>query len=310
MSSIRYNSHYYEAKVLTNLIRKVLNRRNTTIPLQVPDTIIRQRGSFAIENRVLITLPDLIKVSVLGKHKGLKDLVLPQAITPKKVLRPSQEIKDLHCIIQDLMESKSIVRKKYADDLSQSLRAFETLRVIDLGKEEKIDDVKLYEMIDSAERELREIYMGLHEAFEGFQFKEPRWLQKGGMWPCITATTILETLRSTTSLEFGDGMREMIVEYAVSITALQRLLRMEDAYQNGDRKKLTDEFSNPGHTNWNPRDRPDWLLLEIDANLLIRASQVDVANATISPESGSNAVLQMNMGQGLVYNPNEWCRSE
>ncbi|KAI8286949.1 hypothetical protein K4K60_013037 [Colletotrichum sp. SAR11_57] len=42
----------------------------------------------------------------------------------------------------------------------------------------------------------------------------------------------------------------------------------------------------------------DWLLLEIEANLLIRPDQVDVALATISPASGNNSVLQMNMGQG------------
>ncbi|KAK7420617.1 hypothetical protein QQZ08_010309 [Neonectria magnoliae] len=45
-------------------------------------------------------------------------------------------------------------------------------------------------------------------------------------------------------------------------------------------------------------DYPEWLLLEIDNNLLIRPSQVNVAIAIISPASSSNSVLQMNMGQG------------
>ena len=47
-----------------------------------------------------------------------------------------------------------------------------------------------------------------------------------------------------------------------------------------------------------PFENPDWLLLEIDGNILIRRDQVDVALATISPDSRSNSVLQMNMGQG------------
>lgn len=45
-------------------------------------------------------------------------------------------------------------------------------------------------------------------------------------------------------------------------------------------------------------DYPDWLLVELEADLLIRPSQIDVALAIISPSSGENSVLQMNMGQG------------
>jgi hypothetical protein len=43
---------------------------------------------------------------------------------------------------------------------------------------------------------------------------------------------------------------------------------------------------------------PDWLLFEIESNLLIRQKQVEVANAIISPPSGSNSLLQLNMGEG------------
>lgn len=43
---------------------------------------------------------------------------------------------------------------------------------------------------------------------------------------------------------------------------------------------------------------PDWLLVELEGDLLIRPSQIDVALAIISPPSGANSVLQMNMGQG------------
>ena len=93
-------------------------------------------------------------------------------------------------------------------------------------------------------------------------------------------------------------MKEGLISYAVSITTLQRLLRIKDAHRKGDYRKLREEQRNPGHGNWDPIDYPDWLLLEIDANNVIRKEQVDVALATISPASGSNSVLQMNMGQG------------
>lgn len=93
-------------------------------------------------------------------------------------------------------------------------------------------------------------------------------------------------------------MKEGLISYAVLITTLQRLLRMKDALSKRDHHTLREEQRNLGHGNWQPLDYPDWLLLEIDANILIRSEQVDVALATISPTSGSNSVLQMNMGQG------------
>lgn len=93
-------------------------------------------------------------------------------------------------------------------------------------------------------------------------------------------------------------MKEAITKYAESITQLQYLMRVFDAQRKQDSRRLQEELQNPGHGNWKVQDYPDWILLEIDANIYIRDDQVDVARATISPPSGSNSVLQMNMGQG------------
>jgi hypothetical protein len=65
-----------------------------------------------------------------------------------------------------------------------------------------------------------------------------------------------------------------------------------------DDQRLLQEWREKGHENWNPLDVPDWLLFEIDSNLLIRSEQIDVANAIIAPASSSNSVLQLNMGKG------------
>ena len=95
-------------------------------------------------------------------------------------------------------------------------------------------------------------------------------------------------------------MKGILIAYACAITKLQRLLRIQDAHQKNNNQRVLEESENVGHLNWNPIDRPDWILFEIDANMLIRPGQVDVALATISPASKSNSVLQMNMGQGML----------
>ncbi|KAF5691719.1 hypothetical protein FCIRC_297 [Fusarium circinatum] len=89
-----------------------------------------------------------------------------------------------------------------------------------------------------------------------------------------------------------------IVDYGVLATRLQRYLRIEDAILRRDDRWLEENSETEGHSNWNPLKYPEWLLLEIDSNMLIRPIQFEVANAIISPSSMSNSVLQMNMGQG------------
>jgi len=124
------------------------------------------------------------------------------------------------------------------------------------------------------------------------------WLQQGGLWPAITTVSLLEQLRSNACPTFGDGMRHALTTFGLALTRFQRDRRLNLAVMTGDTARFDSEEGNIGHSNWKPEEHPDWLLLEIESNLLIRPDQVDVARATIWPQSGANSVLQMNMGQG------------
>jgi hypothetical protein len=111
--------------------------------------------------------------------------------------------------------------------------------------------------------------------------------------------TLLQQLSTSgTSVQFGRNVREKIIELGVSMTHIQRELRLRALATKRDEGRYRDEANNWGRMNWAPRDYPDWLLLELEANVLLRPDQVDVALATISPTSKANSVLQMNMGQG------------
>ena len=118
------------------------------------------------------------------------------------------------------------------------------------------------------------------------------------LWPRIVPTTLLPCLSSNTKVRVGTYIRSMLFDYALSITALQRLIRIEAVTRRKDQSQLADETSNLGHKYWQPKEHPDWLLLEIESNILLRPDQVEVALCTISPASGKNSVLQMMMGQG------------
>jgi hypothetical protein len=88
------------------------------------------------------------------------------------------------------------------------------------------------------------------------------------------------------------------LKLGVATTKYQRLLRIKDAISKGRLQQMNDECDNAGHAKWSPGEHVDWLLLEIDGDILLRPEQIEVALATISPTSGQNSVLQLLMGKG------------
>ncbi|KAI9781703.1 MAG: hypothetical protein M1816_002199 [Peltula sp. TS41687] len=214
-----------------------------------------------------------------------------------RISSSSQEIHELGAIIDSVANSRCPVRKQYGEDLKQSLDALKMVKEVPELPDAPLPMDRLSREVAKARQSMRDQFHGLCNAFASDDARS-QWLLKGNLWPCITPVTLLEQLRSTSKHIFGERMKEGLISYAILITTLQRLLRMKDALSKRDHRMLRQEQRNLGHGNWRPLDYPDWLLLEIDANILIRNEQVDVALATISPASGSNSVLQMNMGQG------------
>jgi Protein of unknown function (DUF3638) len=234
--------------------------------------------------------------------------LLQERINVKHTVFLPGEIQELEDIIHGITRSKSTVQKQYGDDLKQSLNALKMLKSAPHPPAKLVNEAMLSIEVATAEQAMRILFDQLCKAFEQDDVRA-QWLRAGGLWPCITPVTLLEQLRSTLSLPFGSYMKESLVAYAVSITALQRLLRITDAYRKDNYQRLFEEQKNLGHSNWQPLEYPDWLLLEIDANIQIRSDQVDVALATILPASQSNSVLQMNMGQGKLLLPHRYRRS-
>lgn len=309
-------------------VQHVLNRhqttRNTKFPIPPhenheffpmnkyyggePLTLARKlssKSSSEFDRRHPIVLKENARLGATEIHEPLFALqkgnfsknLQPHTHTKGKVSSTISEIPELERIIEGITDSHSIVKQRYGRDMMQSLNALKTLESAPKHEKKTINRIKLFTEISVAQNAARELFDQICVVIEG---EEPcyHWLKEGGLWPCITPVTLLEQLRSTSTSILGDGMKENLVAYGVCITRLQRLLRIEDAYLRRNDQKLLEEQSTLGHGNWQPLSYPDWLLFEIDANILIRHDQVDVALATISPDSRSNSVLQMNMGQG------------
>ncbi|KAL2761066.1 hypothetical protein ACRALDRAFT_1045793 [Sodiomyces alcalophilus JCM 7366] len=215
----------------------------------------------------------------------------------KALLSLPPELSVLKEIVDGFSSSANPTRQLYGKDLQDSLAALVQVRAAPKPLEKVPPLVNTTVDVGIARKDLRNhgdsIQQALTRGDNSFG-----WLRAGNLWPCLSPVALLEQLRHDAAAHLGPGMKEALVTYGLLVTKLQRLIRMRDAQLRGDSKRLLEEQRHEGHSNWRPIDHPEWLLLEIDNDILIRKPQVDVARAIISPASGSNSVLQMNMGQG------------
>ncbi|KAH8425541.1 DUF3638 and DUF3645 domain-containing protein [Aspergillus melleus] len=208
-----------------------------------------------------------------------------------------REIQTLKALVDEMVASPSKEKQAYACDLKKSVEALEDYQAHQ-GPSAKLTSLEKMEgKVPQVRHAVEQQLSALVDSFTKFDVRY-KWLCAGQLWPCMTPVNMLQHLRSSSQQYFGPEMKEALLDYGVSITQFQQLLRICDAMKKNDSQRSRDEYENVGHENWKPEDYPDWLLMEIDGNILIRKRQVDVALATILPASGSNSVLQMNMGQG------------
>jgi hypothetical protein len=214
-----------------------------------------------------------------------KDLSLPS------------HIKELCSLVAPYKLSSSMMHKRYGVELDHSIKALSDHLLKPVPVQEPFNPTKLSSDLFQA-REASNILLNQIRGALCKGDARASWLKACGLWPKMTISTLLTELRSTSGVCFGRGMKEALVNLALAVTSYQRLLRIQDALHKNRLQQLSDERDNMGHTNWSPLERVDWLLLEIDSNIMIRPEQVDVALATIMPKTGQNSVVQLLMGKG------------
>ncbi|KAF5574117.1 hypothetical protein FPANT_11939 [Fusarium pseudoanthophilum] len=207
------------------------------------------------------------------------------------------EFNTLRRIIQRLVSSPLTSQRAYGEDLLVSLAAL-------ARPQQSRKELYSRPQMSSVKGEITRYRQLLRQQQDELEHlvsqgdKDSAWLSKGQLWPCFSPVAILEQLRNVNRSRVPHILVNRIVEYGILTTRLQRYLRVEEAILRRDERWLEENFDTEGHSNWNPLTYPEWLLLEIDSNMLIRPIQFEVAHAIISPSSMSNSVLQMNMGQG------------
>jgi hypothetical protein len=90
--------------------------------------------------------------------------------------------------------------------------------------------------------------------------------------------------------------KTMIIEYGLAVTQLHRAQRL--AAVSTKPADLMEELGHVGHSNWDPHDFPETLLLEAESGIMIRREQEFIAAQMRDTEDFTNTVLQLLMGGG------------
>lgn len=116
--------------------------------------------------------------------------------------------------------------------------------------------------------------------------------------PRLSPLLFLQQLSKGAWKLLSPDWRKCITRYGLALSALQRAERLLRAASLRSDDDLINELKNIGHRIWDPLEHPEWLLLEVESNIMIRDVQEQIASEMINPQSSRNAILQLNMGEG------------
>jgi hypothetical protein len=142
-------------------------------------------------------------------------------------------------------------------------------------------------------------------------------VSQSGQWPRITVNVMLHCLASTSLIVPPDDWKECLTSFALLALGLQRSRRLLVHAVKNQSDELFRELENQGCDGWRAEKHPDWLLIQVclrfhrcgalsiyhpiiqlEGNFLIRRIQAEIASEMISPQSGQNTAMQLNMGEG------------
>ena len=176
---------------------------------------------------------------------------------------------------------------RYANALRQSITAYQQLPTVSRASSR----VEYERRLLALESLMKEIKSSLSPISE-----RDAVLLRSGLWPRITPRNLLAMLTISRRNSVKGQWKEAIVEYAKAVTMVQRAKRISKLGQT--EAEWERELTNTGRIGWDPMENMDWILVELESNLLIRPIQAKIAAEMLRPATGRNSVMQLNMGEG------------
>lgn len=277
-----------------NLVRSVKGLPTNSVWLP---TLANVTASARASGPGYFTVEDIF--SGLAPHVP-KSHSIPQISSANEVARGRSDEPHqprLPALLDQLAQSaqSSGYEMSYADDLQKSFRALLThVRHSVTGSLPTRDDLVQHQGL--CRSHVHHVYGQLQQAIKCLEHSEAE--QTMHHWPRTSPSLLLQHLAHNRVACLPQCWRVSIVNYGVAITALQQADRLVALANDPQSLELLNELRNPGHTNWTPHEYPESLLMEVESGIMIREVQEDIASEMRNPSSDSNAVMQLNMGEG------------
>ncbi|KAJ7483151.1 hypothetical protein FB451DRAFT_1084291 [Mycena latifolia] len=222
---------------------------------------------------VAITLASLLETrdgnlpEIVQRRKSVDPTVIPLAIIPAGRSLSRQLIARLNGM--EIERPKS----QYVNDLSQCIDAFE---MRDLGAAVPSSNG---DQTDQSSVDLSAPIQNILKPQTLLQ----QLLYQTGQWPSTGPESLVLQLTRERRQKLSLPWKTSLIRYTEGLAVEQKQRRDDSSEMCGA---------------WDPAAYPDWLLFQLDADLLIRPVQASIAQQMISPPSNENALLQLNMGEG------------
>ncbi|KAL8657317.1 MAG: hypothetical protein Q9226_002033 [Calogaya cf. arnoldii] len=269
--------------------------------------------------RLTVVAPRHECSELLQEVPRLMETRYPDAPGLPFVLRDQQHVKALerNSILRLLVtgfgakseKKNQSLRSRYKMDLIASLDALQRhLETVRPNEIPPADSIKAMLSLDRCQKHCERVFELLCSQL---QPEEPieDLLKTVGLWPRLCMRDLLALTATTSSVSIPEEWKESVIAIGRGVTAFQRARRLVLAIEKADTLSFFQEMANPGQSGWNANDKPDWLLIEIENDILIRPVQVRVAMEMIQPSNLSNTLMQLNMDTltqrlgGLVNRP-------
>lgn len=289
------NSLLYEYLADVERAIKCLNTRAVQLPaMDLASSKSRTAlPGFIAEKDLFSHAAPLLSVHESSLHT---DTVLPIHGAAKVASEPlfASFLRKLRSSLGQSNVQRSTYEASYIGDLERSLGALvlrnEAQQMPEISVSEAMLDAYLAQCQHNADSIYSEIISSMREkaGTDG----------NGQQFPRVSPAFLLKQLAHDRWNKLSDDWKECIVTYGLALTEMQRAKRLSKLGDGSRKAELISELSNVGHKNWSPLDHPESLLIEIETGIMIREVQEQIAQEMRAPSCGSNAVCQLNMGEG------------
>ncbi|EGO28636.1 hypothetical protein SERLADRAFT_413465 [Serpula lacrymans var. lacrymans S7.9] len=155
----------------------------------------------------------------------------------------------------------------------------------------------LQSYLEQCEKHFLGILCAIHQVMSP-QTPAERALLTAGQWPRITIRSLLRKLVPTSDTALTIEWKSVLSALAESLILFQRSQRLLAFAMSHKHEEFYKELENTGYGVYDSSLYPAWLLIQIENHFRVRPIQAEVAREMMSPASGHNTTLQLNMGEG------------